>query len=72
MTNAEKAILSAYTGILMGDFDLMHRYIEYKMGRQVFTHELGNKSVQDEIHKRVRPDFIDVMKGKYDSKVWED
>lgn len=72
MTNAEKAIVSAYTGILMGDFDLMHRYIEYKMGRQVFTHELGYKSVQDEIHKRVHPDFIDVMKGKYDSKVWED
>lgn len=72
MTNIEKTIVSAYTGILMGDFNLMHKYIEDKLGRPVFTHELGNEAVWEEIRGKVYPDFIDVIKGKYDSKVWEE
>lgn len=48
----EAAIVSAYTGVLIGDFNEMHRYIEEIMGRQVFTHELSY--ISDEITKSQR------------------
>lgn len=40
MTKREAAIISAYTGILIGDFNDMHKYIEEIAGCSVFTHEL--------------------------------
>ena len=41
MTRRESAIISAYTGFMITkDFSDVHAYIEEKMGRPVFTHEL--------------------------------
>ena len=68
MTPTEKIIVSAYTGTLMCEFDDMHHYIEHKLGRLVYTHELGLKRVQDEIHSAVHDDFIAVCRGKYDRR----
>ena len=58
MTKREAAIVSAYTGVLIGDFNEMHRYIEEIMGRQVFTHEL--LYIFDEITKRSKNDFMNI------------
>ena len=58
MTKREAAIVSAYTGVLIGDFNEMHRYIEEIMGRQVFTHELSY--ISDEIIKRSKNDFMNI------------
>lgn len=58
MTKREAAIVSAYTGVLIGDFNEMHRYIEEIMGQQVFTHEL--LYISDEITKRSKNDFMNI------------
>ena len=58
MTKREAAIVSAYTGVLIGDFNEMHRYIEEIMGRQVLTHELSY--ISDEITKRSKNDFMNI------------
>ena len=58
MTKEEKIIVSAYTGVLMCNFNDLHQYIEKKLGKSVFTHELGDKSVWDSIKKATREDFI--------------
>ena len=58
MTKEEKLIVSAYTGILMTDFDSMHKFIEKKLGRLVWTHELASEKVQDEIKKAFKEDFL--------------
>ena len=58
MTYRERVIVSAYTGYLMCDFPDVHHYIEQKMGRPVWTHEMADKSVQEEIRKVVRQDFL--------------
>lgn len=42
MTKQEKIIVSAYTGTLMCDFSDVHEYIEKKLGRPVFTHEMAD------------------------------
>lgn len=58
MTYREKVIVSAYTGFLMCSFQDMHKYIEEKLGRPVWTHEMASINVQNEIRKAVKPDFI--------------
>ena len=58
MTEQERIIVSAYTGYLLCDFGKVHEYIEKKMGRPVWTHELALKEVCDEIRDRCYEDFI--------------
>jgi hypothetical protein len=61
MTKKECAIVMAYTGITMlsgEDFSIYHRYIEAIMGRPVWTHELADNKVIEEIKKKSRYDFL--------------
>lgn len=60
MNKREAAIVSAYTGYLIGDIKDMHRYIEEILGRQVFVHELANDDIVDEIREKSRYDFINI------------
>jgi hypothetical protein len=56
----EAAIVSAYTGILIGEFSDMHKYIEKIMNRPVFTHELGDHEIFKEIKQKAKLDFINI------------
>lgn len=58
MTRQEAAIVSAYTGILIGKFSDLHRYIETLLDRPVFTHELADDSLFDKIKAKAKKDFI--------------
>jgi len=61
MTDREKAIVMAYTGIctLTGTkFAIFHKYVEDIMDRPVQTIELGSKNVRDEIKEKSKADFI--------------
>lgn len=61
MTDREKAIVMAHTGICMltGDkFQIFHKYVEDIMGRPIWTHEMGIGSIADEIKKKSKGDFI--------------
>ena len=59
MTDREKAIVMAYTGVCMltGDkFNIFHEYVEEIIGRPVQTLELP--SLGDEIKDKSKLDFI--------------
>ena len=59
MTDEEKAIVMAYTGVCMltGDkFQIFHKYVEELMGQPVYTHELG--FLADTIKEKAKDDFI--------------
>lgn len=59
MTDREKAIVMAHTGIcmLVGDkFQIFHKYVEDIMGKPIMTHEMGQ--LEDEIKERSKADFI--------------
>ena len=58
MTKEEKLIVSAYTGILMTDFNNLHEFIEKKLGRPVLTHDLANELVVNELKEAVKEDFL--------------
>lgn len=61
MTNKEKAIVMAYTGVTMlsGEkFQIFHEYIEKILGRPVLTLELADELVWNEIKEKSRADFL--------------
>jgi hypothetical protein len=61
MTDKEKAIVMAYTGVVMlkGEkFSIFHKYIEEIMKRPVFTYELGSEFIWEQIKEASKPDFI--------------
>lgn len=58
MTDKEKAIIMAHTGMCMlsGDkFQIFHKYIEDIMGRPIMTHEIG--LLEAEIKEKSKADF---------------
>lgn len=59
MTDKEKAIVMAHTGICMlsGDkFQIFHKYVEDIMGRPILTHEIG--LLADTIKEKAKADFL--------------
>ena len=56
----------AYTGttLLTGeDFSIFHKYIENKLKRPVWTHELGFDVVFEQIKEASKEDFINLCKS---------
>lgn len=64
MNLKEKVVLSAYTGVLMCDFEDVHKYIEGILNRPVWIHELADSKIWDEIKEKARYDFMDIIKGE--------
>lgn len=65
MTKQECAIIMAHTGICMltgEEFNEFHKYVEYIMGRPVWTHELAHEEVKNEIIENSRDDFMNLCK----------
>ena len=63
MTDRERAIVMAYTGVVMlaGDkLGIYYDYVSEKIGRPVFTHELAH---QDTIRDLAREDFLGLCAG---------
>jgi len=60
MTREEAAIVSAYTGILIGGFDGFHEYAEELLGRPVFTHEFGDSEIAQELKDKSKQDFVSI------------
>ena len=72
MTLHEQIVVSAYTGYLMCDFSHVHKYIEEKMGRPVWTHEMreSNNPFHEELLRKVKADFLALCgKGGTNSNV---
>ena len=58
MTYKECIIISAYTGVLMCDFSDLHKYIQEKLERPVWTHEFAGHAVWEEIKEKTKEDFL--------------
>lgn len=65
MTDRERAIVMAYTGIVMLCGDKLHIFWEYvseKLGRQIWTHEFVSQA--DTIKELSKEDFFGLCAGK--------
>ena len=58
MTKREAAIVSAYTGKMLGGFSDMHEYVTELLDREVWTHELADQMIVKEIRDKSLADFI--------------
>ena len=61
MTDKEKAIIMAYTGICMltGDkLDIFYNYLKDLLGYPVYTHKLANTNLWETIKEKSKPDFL--------------
>jgi len=55
----QAVVISAYTGIMCCNFSDMHKEVEKRLGRPVFTHEFASKELwEDEIKPAFKDDFI--------------
>jgi hypothetical protein len=61
MTKREAAIVSAYTGFLVGEFSEFHKYVEEILERPVFTHEMADSTTWLEIKEASKGDFINLI-----------
>lgn len=58
MTEREAAILTAFTGIALGDFGVAQLYMEEIMDRPIWTHQLAVPEIWRDIKEKARPDFL--------------
>jgi hypothetical protein len=61
MTDSERAIIMAYTGVCMlkGDkLNIFYKYIEELLGYPVWTHELADQKLWDKIKEKSKSDFL--------------
>jgi len=63
MTKYEAAVISAYTGILLGEFSDLHEYVEKIMDRPVFVYEFASEEFCARIKKKSKDDFMDICKS---------
>ena len=59
MTKREAAIVSVYTGVLIGDFSDFYAYAVEIMGRPIFTHEF--LYIADELKEKSKKDFMSIQ-----------
>lgn len=65
MTDKEKAVVMAYTGIamLVGDkIGVFYEYVSNLLGHAVYTHELADKSVWEQIKEKSKDDFLELCR----------
>lgn len=65
MTDREKAIVEAYTGVCMLTGEkrsVFNKYVNEIMGRSIFTHMFADEEIQKEIKEKSYDDFIELCK----------
>lgn len=60
LTKREAAIITMYTGVLIGSFAEAHGYAEELMGCPIWTHEFADRELCDEIKAKAKQDFISI------------
>jgi hypothetical protein len=60
LTKRQAAIIGAYTGSVAGPFSDIHEIIEEVLGRPIWTHQLIEDRIQDEIHEKFLPLFLEI------------
>lgn len=66
MTDRERAVVMAYTGVAMlaGDkLGIFYKYVEEKIGRPVWTHEMADRMFWRELAVRAKTDFLSLCSG---------
>lgn len=58
LTKEQAIIISGYSGILICRFSDLHEDVEKRVGRPVWTHEMGDAQFMENLQTLYREDFI--------------
>lgn len=58
LTKEQAVIISAYTGFITCSFSDLHKAVEKKLGRPIWTHQFGDEAMMEEIRYAFREEFI--------------
>ncbi len=58
LTKEQSVIISAYTGFIACSLGDLHKSVEKKLGRPIWTHQFGDEAMMEEIRDAFREDFI--------------
>lgn len=62
MTEHEKIVLTAYTGVMMvDDFSKFQRYADEKLGFATTTIDFARREIWDALKKACKDDFLEVV-----------
>jgi hypothetical protein len=60
LTREQAAIIGAFTGFSCGPFSDVHKKVEELLERPVFTHEMANPDLWEEVREKVKPEFLNL------------
>jgi len=60
MNKREAQVFTAHTGLLFGEFSWFHRYAEEVLERPVWTHELSNSDIWEELKVLSKEEFMEI------------
>ena len=61
MTKKEGAIITAYTGYLIGSIHDFYAYVEELTGESYMTHDYADPALTDKIQALAKKDFIKIQ-----------
>lgn len=61
LTEYQAAVLTAFTGHMLGKFSVFHKYAEKLIGRPIFKHELGSQEMKNKLEKLSKADFLNLQ-----------
>lgn len=61
LTEHQAAVLTAFTGLMIGKFSPFHTYAEQLLGRRILTHEFGDKEMADKLKDLSKDDFLNLQ-----------
>lgn len=64
MTPREKAIVMAFTGVAIGEFNVFHKYVEDKLGYPIPDMLLGSEQMASRVKELSREDFLALHEGE--------
>lgn len=60
LTKEQAITISGYTGVLICEFEDLHKDVEKRLGRPVLTHEFADGEFWSEVKALYRDDFINL------------
>ena len=64
LTKEQAVVVSGFTGIVACPFADIHEEIERRVGRPVYTHELGDTEFGGRVRELFRDDFLEMCYGR--------
>lgn len=60
LTKRQGAIITAYTGVIAGNFSDFHEFAEEIMGHPIWTHQFASEELADAIKEKAKPYFLEI------------